>query len=721
MTVPPSSRTIFTHAYELPGGLTGNEAGALLVLSDSTSAASWKNASGAWDDDDFTLEIWFKPDNLDPDPSNGQILFEDGGGSGLGLFIANGQLVCSQDSNVSVITYDLANDPDSLLLSSPATSDFIQAVITRASTGETALYVNGSQVGTATNAAGAFSGGDSAAFGTRGGNNTGGRGGGQSNTESFDGQLAQIRVYHEQLLSEPDVQKNFDEIEIPDEINPSIVSLSPADDSSDQYVAADLVATFDEEVALVDGGTVTIRNLSEGSDLTITLPDSRVSVSGPVLTISPSSNLSFGTDYAVRISADAIEDVAAIPNAFGGITDDTTWNFNTSESDATAPVVSSFNPVNGAVDVSGNPSLTATFDENILLNSAGPAVLFEEDFDDDDGGFTLVGSPNDWEWGTPDSDNSFGLVIDTDNSGTGRCWATVLGAGGTAPSGSATVGVDSILRSPETTGDAIDLTGVGGVSLEFAAALDVNTGDTVEILVKEVGTDNILTTILPLGESPAPAITTEDWTDYGPFDLSDAVGSEVYLEFRYVGTDEGFPGLYIDDIVVTGIDISSAITLRNLTDGIDTLIPTGDSNQVSVDGNVLTITPSFNLGSGKDYAVKIGDGAIRNFSEVPFAGIADDTSWAFTTTNLSTFITDANVSGNDTWSQGDNWDTGSQPSGISSAVISAGLTARADSKDAEPYSGGLTLETGATLRSGAREARRTASNRSTRSGPDRSP
>ena len=37
----------------------------------------------------------------------------------------------------------------------------------------------------------------------------------------------------------------------------------------------------------------------------------------------------------------------------------------------------------------------------------------------------------------------------------------------------------------------------------------------------------------------------------GPFDLSAADNTNIYLEFRYDGTDANFIGLYIDDVVVT--------------------------------------------------------------------------------------------------------------------------------------------------------------------------
>lgn len=120
-----------------------------------------------------------------------------------------------------------------------------------------------------------------------------------------------------------------------------VLPTNPADDTSGVLVSSDLVATFSEGIALTGSGTVTIRDLGPGADVVIDLsgadPDGSVSVSGSELTISPSSDLVPGNDYAIQISADAVEDLATAPNAFAGILDDTTWSFQTAA--ASNPIV----------------------------------------------------------------------------------------------------------------------------------------------------------------------------------------------------------------------------------------------------------------------------------------------------------------------------------------------------------------------------------------------
>jgi hypothetical protein len=171
--------------------------------------------------------------------------------------------------------------------------------------------------------------------------------------------------------------------------------------------------------------------------------------------------------------------------------------------------------------------------------------LFSWDFEgDDNGGFTTTGTPNDWAWGTPNSDNSIGLILTTGNGGSAKCWATNLGVGGPPPSGVINPAANSILRSPN-----IDLTGITGARLGFAAAYDLLAGDEVEIVIRNAATGD------PIGAPISPINTTSSavsgWTTLGPFDLSAADNTQVYLEFRHKGYNNLYIGLYIDDVVVT--------------------------------------------------------------------------------------------------------------------------------------------------------------------------
>ena len=77
------------------------------------------------------------------------------------------------------------------------------------------------------------------------------------------------------------------------------------------------------------------------------------------------------------------------------------------------------------------------------------------------------------------------------------------------------------------------------------------------------------------------------------------------------------------------------ITIKNLTDNSQTTIAiTNGSPQVSVSGAVLTIKPTADLAPTKSYAIQIGATAIKDVAGNNFAGIADDTTWNFTTARI---------------------------------------------------------------------------------------
>ena len=112
------------------------------------------------------------------------------------------------------------------------------------------------------------------------------------------------------------------------DINPPLVqSLSPADETTGVSPTGDLQITFDEPVA-AGTGHVTIKNLDDVTQTQIDITDgSQITVTGSTLVINPTLTLEAGKRFAVQISATAIDDLAG--NSFAGITDDTTWNFDT--------------------------------------------------------------------------------------------------------------------------------------------------------------------------------------------------------------------------------------------------------------------------------------------------------------------------------------------------------------------------------------------------------
>jgi uncharacterized sulfatase len=162
-----------------------------------------------------------------------------------------------------------------------------------------------------------------------------------------------------------------------DQAAPVVTGFTPGAGETGVYPGTHLVATFDEDIVLKPGGTITIRNLNDpsgASDRAITLPDARVSVSGRDLIVDPDPMLAFGTNFAIRVSPDAIGDDATNSNPFPGVADDGTWFFRTVDQDLTPPFITLTTPNDNATDVLRNTSIVATFDEDILAG-AGDIVL----------------------------------------------------------------------------------------------------------------------------------------------------------------------------------------------------------------------------------------------------------------------------------------------------------------------------------------------------------
>jgi len=152
---------------------------------------------------------------------------------------------------------------------------------------------------------------------------------------------------------------------------PQISTLAPLDNAGGVLVVTNLVATFNENIAR-GTGNITIKNLDTSTLTVIPVGDSQVSISGAVLTINPTSDLAASTNYAIRIDATAIKDLAN--NPFAGILNDTTWNFTTGVPDLTAPTIVSLSPVDNATNVPVATNLVLTFNENIVRGSGNITI-----------------------------------------------------------------------------------------------------------------------------------------------------------------------------------------------------------------------------------------------------------------------------------------------------------------------------------------------------------
>jgi hypothetical protein len=138
-------------------------------------------------------------------------------------------------------------------------------------------------------------------------------------------------------------------------------------------VGANLELTFNESVTAVSGKTILIKKKSDDSTaLTIDAGDTTVvTVSGANVTINPTVDLAYGTEYYGLIEAGAFKDAA--DNNFAGILSSTTWTFATAAApDTTAPTVAQSTyatnlPVGANLELTFSEPVTAVAGKNITI------------------------------------------------------------------------------------------------------------------------------------------------------------------------------------------------------------------------------------------------------------------------------------------------------------------------------------------------------------------
>jgi hypothetical protein len=167
---------------------------------------------------------------------------------------------------------------------------------------------------------------------------------------------------------------NFTTIDLSsDTIPPSLIAgtLFPSDNATSVPVTTGFNCTFNEDVTPLSG-SIELRKSSDNSLVeSFDVNGGSVTQSGNTLSFTPSSPLSFLTNYYILIPAATYSDIAG--NAFDGVLSDTLWNFTTDfdVNDSIPPTlaVTPFDPADNTLDVLVNTDLTVTFNENIFPGS----------------------------------------------------------------------------------------------------------------------------------------------------------------------------------------------------------------------------------------------------------------------------------------------------------------------------------------------------------------
>lgn len=171
--------------------------------------------------------------------------------------------------------------------------------------------------------------------------------------------------------------------------NPTLSSVTPTDNSTGVSNTVNLVLNFSEAV---QGGTGTVV-VKKGSDNsvfeTVTANDTTyVSGSGTTqMTVNLSGALALNTAYYIIINKNAFQD--AYGRDYAGFTTTTTWNFTTSSSDTTKPLIVSLSPADNAIGISNTANLVMMFDEAV---QGGTGTVIIKKGSDDSIVETITGS-----------------------------------------------------------------------------------------------------------------------------------------------------------------------------------------------------------------------------------------------------------------------------------------------------------------------------------------
>lgn len=181
-----------------------------------------------------------------------------------------------------------------------------------------------------------------------------------------------------------------------------------------------------------------------------------------------------------------------------------------------------------AVDYSGNESESSNV---VTINVPKLEVIYFNDFENNDGGFIVGGTENQWQWGEPTSGPK--------KSYSGKkLWATNL-------SGDYGNKIDSWIQLPTISLDMMALVSIG---FNYWIQSE-NNRDKGYIEIKEENSDKWTTLRYYTGEK----VQGEERWNVGLIDISDYAGKNVDIRFRF-SSDSGkvCNGWYIDDVKIGG-------------------------------------------------------------------------------------------------------------------------------------------------------------------------
>lgn len=438
-----------------------------------------------------------------------------------------------------------------------------------------------------------------------------------------------------------------------DSTPPLATAFAPLDNAASVPVTSTPTITFNENVKKGTGSILIKRSSDNSTFESIDVTTSQVTVTGAAVTITPSANFANSTGYYIEVPAGAIEDIAG--NDYAGISGAAAWNFTTIAASVLPSATETFTtgwrvlPTGASTSADyyaeGNGQGTfARFDLGIFNMTKLDFGL---------SGASSITSVQSAEFTLTHNDRTFtqGTEVEfffTTDAATGKTFdaAQVNGINNTQFA-FAPISLGKFPYTPKAGGQTdvftLDLAAAGP-----ALVSRLNTGEDFSIIIAAT--------------TPMAAVTYSGKGN--TFDPGDPSLKLTVNETTGVDTTAPAVAFFTPADGSGGLPISSNLRInfneivQKGTAGTITIFRSSDnsvfeaipvtSTQVTVNLGTVTIDPAASLESAGSYYVQITAGAIEDTSGNDFAGIADTTTWNFSTaqppiTNLGPFSASQNA------------------------------------------------------------------------------
>lgn len=422
-----------------------------------------------------------------------------------------------------------------------------------------------------------------------------------------------------------------------DSAAPLASAFSPLDGATTAPITATPTITFNENVKKGASGSILIKRSSDNTVFeSIAITSGQISVATNTVTITPASNFANSTGYYIEIPTGAIEDIAG--NDYAGISGPTAWNFTTLAASVSPTATETFT-TQMRVTPTGASTSTDYYGEgngqgSFAVYGHGTFNFSKLDFGLS-GASTITGITT-AEFTLTHNDRTFtnGTELEfflTTDSATGKTFNSALVSGvDPAQHTFAPISLGKFPYTPKAGGlpdtFTLDLSAAGAALISR-----LNTGEDFSIILAAT--------------TPMAAVTFSGKGN--TFDPGDPSLKLTVTETTGVDTTpptvafftpaDGSGGLPISSTLKISFNeliqkgVSGTITIRRVSDSSVFESINVTSGQVTVSLGTVTIDPAGALESAGSYYVEVSPGAIEDTSGNDFAGIADNTTWNFST------------------------------------------------------------------------------------------